>query len=156
VLTSLDRADLDANLIKPGDIHQITLERAARALQAGADGVIASPQEAAMIRALPEATGQADRHPRRPPRGPPRATRSASPPRRRPSPTAPTTSSSVARSGRRKTPPPPPARSPWQSFRPGSLDSCDLSAQPSPPDECPIKRIGLYKSKYFSQTIRKS
>jgi orotidine-5'-phosphate decarboxylase len=58
VLTSLDRADLDANLIKPGDIHDITLERAARALQAGADGVIASPQEAAMIRALPEASGK--------------------------------------------------------------------------------------------------
>lgn len=58
VLTSLDRADLDANLIKPGDIHQITLERAARALAAGADGVIASPQEAAMIRALPEAQGK--------------------------------------------------------------------------------------------------
>ena len=58
VLTSLDRADLDANLIKPGDIHQITLERAINALEAGADGVIASPQEAAMIRALPEATGK--------------------------------------------------------------------------------------------------
>ncbi|MES2665481.1 MAG: orotidine-5'-phosphate decarboxylase [Pseudomonadota bacterium] len=58
VLTSLDRADLDANLIKPGDIHQITLERAARALEAGADGVIASPQEAAMIRALPQAKGR--------------------------------------------------------------------------------------------------
>jgi orotidine-5'-phosphate decarboxylase len=58
VLTSLDRADLDANLIRPGDIHDITLERAARALQAGADGVIASPQEAAMIRALPEAAGK--------------------------------------------------------------------------------------------------
>ena len=58
ILTSLDRADLDANLIKPGDIHEITLERAARALQAGADGVIASPQEAAMIRALPEARGK--------------------------------------------------------------------------------------------------
>ena len=53
VLTSLDRADLDANLIVPGDIHQITLERAA-----GADGVIASPQEAAMIRALPQAAGR--------------------------------------------------------------------------------------------------
>ena len=53
VLTSLDRADLDANLIKPGDSHEITLERAAKALEAGADGVIASPQEAAMIRALP-------------------------------------------------------------------------------------------------------
>lgn len=58
VLTSLDRADLDANMIVPGDIHQITLERAARALRAGADGVIASPQEAAMIRALPEAAGK--------------------------------------------------------------------------------------------------
>lgn len=58
VLTSLDRADLDANLIKPGDIHEITLERAARALEAGADGVIASPQEAAMIRALPQAKGR--------------------------------------------------------------------------------------------------
>ncbi len=58
VLTSLDRADLDANLIVPGDIHEITLERAARALDAGADGVIASPQEAAMIRALPQAAGK--------------------------------------------------------------------------------------------------
>jgi orotidine-5'-phosphate decarboxylase len=58
ILTSLDRADLDANLIKPGDIHDITLERAARALEAGADGVIASPQEAAMIRALPQAQGK--------------------------------------------------------------------------------------------------
>lgn len=58
VLTSLDRADLDANLIKPGDLREITLERAARALQAGADGVIASPQEAALIRALPEAAGR--------------------------------------------------------------------------------------------------
>lgn len=58
VLTSLDRVDLDANLIKAGDIAQITLERAARALEAGADGVIASPQEAAMIRALPQARGK--------------------------------------------------------------------------------------------------
>lgn len=58
VLTSLDRADLDANLIRPGDIRDITVERAARALEAGADGVIASPQEAALIRALPQATGR--------------------------------------------------------------------------------------------------
>ena len=58
ILTSLDRADLDANLIMPGDIHQITLERAARAFEAGADGVIASPQEATMIRALPQAAGK--------------------------------------------------------------------------------------------------
>jgi orotidine-5'-phosphate decarboxylase len=58
ILTSLDRADLDANCIKAGDIAAITLERAARALEAGADGVIASPQEAAMIRALPQAKGK--------------------------------------------------------------------------------------------------
>lgn len=58
VLTSLDRADLDANLIKPGDLHEIAVERAARALDAGADGVIASPHEAAAIRALPQARGR--------------------------------------------------------------------------------------------------
>ncbi|MGL5010844.1 MAG: orotidine 5'-phosphate decarboxylase / HUMPS family protein, partial [Paracoccaceae bacterium] len=58
VLTSLDRSDLDANCIKAGDLREITLERAVRALAAGADGVIASPQEAAMIRALPEAVGK--------------------------------------------------------------------------------------------------
>lgn len=58
VLTSLDRADLDANMIQAGDIHAITLERAVRALEAGADGVIASPQEAAAIRALPVARGR--------------------------------------------------------------------------------------------------
>ncbi len=58
ILTSLDRADLDAGMIRPGDLPEIVLERAARALAAGADGVIASPREAAAIRALPEATGR--------------------------------------------------------------------------------------------------
>lgn len=58
VLTSLDRADLDANLIRPGDLTEIALERAARAFEAGADGVIASPHEAALIRALPGAKGK--------------------------------------------------------------------------------------------------
>ncbi len=58
VLTSLDRADLDANLIQAGDLAQITVERAARAFAAGADGVITSPREAAAIRALPEAAGK--------------------------------------------------------------------------------------------------
>lgn len=58
VLTSLDRADLDANMIVPGDIQDITVERAARALEAGADGVIASPREAAAIRALSQAAGR--------------------------------------------------------------------------------------------------
>ncbi|ADO41207.1 orotidine 5'-phosphate decarboxylase [Ketogulonicigenium vulgare Y25] len=58
ILTSLDRADLDAGLIRSGDIPEIVAERAARAFAAGADGVIASPQEAALIRALPEAAGR--------------------------------------------------------------------------------------------------
>jgi len=58
ILTSLDRADLDAAMIKEGQLPDLVVERAARALDAGADGVIASPQEAAAIRALPEATGK--------------------------------------------------------------------------------------------------
>lgn len=58
ILTSLDRADLDAGLIVPGDLAEITTTRAARAFEAGADGIIASPREAALIRALPEAAGR--------------------------------------------------------------------------------------------------
>ena len=58
ILTSLDRADLDAALIQQGDIANLVQIRAGRALDAGADGVIASPQEAAAIRALPEAMGK--------------------------------------------------------------------------------------------------
>ncbi|MBE1285335.1 MAG: orotidine-5'-phosphate decarboxylase [Rhodobacteraceae bacterium] len=55
ILTSLDRQDLDNSLIKPGEIRDLVQERAGRAFEAGADGVIASPQEAALIRAVPEA-----------------------------------------------------------------------------------------------------
>jgi len=58
VLTSLDRADLDAAQIKPGAIPDLVAERAGRAFEAGADGVISSPQEAALIRALPQAEGR--------------------------------------------------------------------------------------------------
>ncbi len=58
ILTALDRADLDASLIKAGDMADIVAERAARAFDAGADGVIASPHEAALIRALPNAAGR--------------------------------------------------------------------------------------------------
>ena len=58
VLTSVDRADLDAALIRPGPLDEIVAERAARALEAGADGLIASPREAARIRALPQAQGR--------------------------------------------------------------------------------------------------
>lgn len=58
VLTSLDRADLDAALMAAGEVSDIAVERARRAFVAGADGVIASPQEARRIRALPESRGR--------------------------------------------------------------------------------------------------
>ena len=58
ILTSLDRNDLDDGLIKPGNIADLVVERASKAFEAGADGVIASPHEAAVIRALPEAAGR--------------------------------------------------------------------------------------------------
>jgi orotidine-5'-phosphate decarboxylase len=58
ILTSLDRADLDASLMREGAVADLVVERAARAFEAGAHGVIASPQEAALIRALPEAAGK--------------------------------------------------------------------------------------------------
>ena len=58
VLTSADRSDLDAGCIKDGAVSDIVAERAAKAFEAGADGVIASPGEAARIRALPESDGR--------------------------------------------------------------------------------------------------
>lgn len=58
ILTSLDRHDLDSALLKEGAIPDLVQERASRAFDAGADGVISSPQEAALIRALPEATNR--------------------------------------------------------------------------------------------------
>jgi orotidine-5'-phosphate decarboxylase len=58
ILTSLDRNDMDACCIKAGNITDLVQERAGRALMAGADGVIASPHEAALIRALPESAGK--------------------------------------------------------------------------------------------------
>jgi orotidine-5'-phosphate decarboxylase len=53
ILTSLDRNDLDDCLIRDGEVPDIVAARADRAFEAGADGVIASPWEAALIRALP-------------------------------------------------------------------------------------------------------
>ena len=47
ILTSLDRGDLDEALIRPGGLRDLVQERAGRAFEAGADGVIASPREAA-------------------------------------------------------------------------------------------------------------
>ena len=52
ILTSLDRADLDDGLMVGGSVPDLVIERAGRALEAGADGVICSPNEAASVRAL--------------------------------------------------------------------------------------------------------
>lgn len=58
ILTSLNRSDLDAACIKEGSVGDLVVERAVNALEAGADGVIASPREAAEIRKLSEAEGK--------------------------------------------------------------------------------------------------
>lgn len=58
ILTSQNRADLDDNLIRDGAIADLVTQRAAKALDAGADGIICSPHEAAAIRALPQAEGR--------------------------------------------------------------------------------------------------
>jgi orotidine-5'-phosphate decarboxylase len=58
ILTSLERSDLDDALIKEGAVPDLVAERAGRAFDAGADGVISSPNEATLIRALPEAAGR--------------------------------------------------------------------------------------------------
>ena len=52
ILTSLDRADLDKSMITAGNVTDLVQARAVKAFEAGADGVIASPQEAAVIRRL--------------------------------------------------------------------------------------------------------
>ncbi len=57
-LTSVDRTDLDAALIQEGALHDLVTKRAARAFEAGADGVIASAHEARLIRALPQTKGR--------------------------------------------------------------------------------------------------
>ena len=58
ILTSLDRADLDDCLIRDGAVLDLVIDRAGRAFEAGADGIISCPQEAAAIRALPESQGR--------------------------------------------------------------------------------------------------
>ncbi|SES30007.1 orotidine-5'-phosphate decarboxylase [Tranquillimonas rosea] len=57
ILTSLDRTDLDACMLEYGTVPDMVTERARRAFDAGADGVIASPQEAAAIRGISAAEG---------------------------------------------------------------------------------------------------
>ncbi|MBQ58444.1 hypothetical protein CL642_05610 [bacterium] len=45
-------------MIKTGALASLVVERAGKAFVAGADGVISSPNEAALIRTLPEAKGK--------------------------------------------------------------------------------------------------
>ena len=52
ILTSLDREDLNANMYKSGNISDLVVERADRAFQAGADGVITSPLETKRVKDL--------------------------------------------------------------------------------------------------------
>ncbi|MEO0356909.1 MAG: orotidine-5'-phosphate decarboxylase [Pseudomonadota bacterium] len=58
VLTSLDRADLDECLIQDGVVSDLVVDRAGRAFDAGADGIICSPQEAGAVRSLGNAEGR--------------------------------------------------------------------------------------------------
>ncbi|EAQ03110.1 orotidine 5'-phosphate decarboxylase [Pseudooceanicola batsensis HTCC2597] len=58
VLTSLDRGDLDDGMMVAGSPRDLVIERASRAFEAGADGVICSPQEAAAVRALANSVGR--------------------------------------------------------------------------------------------------
>ena len=58
ILTSLDRADLDAALMRSGAMDEMVRDRAEAAFEAGADGVVASPNEAQAIRALAASTGR--------------------------------------------------------------------------------------------------
>ena len=52
-LTSLDREDLNQNMIKSGAIEDLAVSRAEKAILAGADGVIASPKELILLRNNP-------------------------------------------------------------------------------------------------------
>lgn len=58
ILTSLERKDLDDSLIRDGEVQDLVVERAARAFDAGADGVICSPNEAAMVREISQSAGR--------------------------------------------------------------------------------------------------
>lgn len=58
ILTSLDREDLDKSCIKEGSVNELVQERAYNAFEAGANGVIASPNEITSIRQLTESNNK--------------------------------------------------------------------------------------------------
>ena len=51
-LTNLDRQDLNENLIKNGDLKDLVIERANKAFEAGADGIIASAKEVSLLKSV--------------------------------------------------------------------------------------------------------
>ena len=57
-LTSQNRTDLNMSLIKKGTVEDLVLERATNAINAGADGLIASPLEVNILRSLKCTTGK--------------------------------------------------------------------------------------------------
>ena len=57
-LTSQNRADLNMSLIKKGSLEDLVQERATNAINAGADGLIASPLEVTLLRSLKCTTGK--------------------------------------------------------------------------------------------------
>ena len=57
-LTSQNRADLNMSLIKKGNLEDLVQERATHAINAGADGLIASPLEVTLLRSLKCTTGK--------------------------------------------------------------------------------------------------
>ncbi len=52
VLTSLTRQDLDQMLVAPGAMSEIVRKRGQRALEAGADGLVAAPPDIRLLRTL--------------------------------------------------------------------------------------------------------
>ena len=57
-LTSLNRKDLDNSMIQKGKLENLVSERARRAFDSGADGVICSPNEVKKIRSLKNSFGK--------------------------------------------------------------------------------------------------
>ena len=58
VLTSLTNQDLHQMMMQPGGMNEIVQTRARRALDAGADGLIAAPTDIAALRSLPSCATQ--------------------------------------------------------------------------------------------------
>ncbi len=121
VLTSMNDADLAAAGYA-GSIGDLVARRAAEARDAGMDGVVAAPAEAAAVRAIVGA-GHRDRHARHPPGGQRRRRPEAGcDPRPRRSRLAPIISSSAARLPAPPIPRVPPRRSSPRSRSPAVIE----------------------------------